>query len=324
MKEREVRHYYNQNTRGFLRYGGSSKRTSNLHRSLRLPSLRGEDETHAVHHLILDAFARHGLFDEAGSAEADGERRATRSRRLPATRSARPFVADLGCGVGASMQWMLSHAEVDIAGITVSEVQARIATARLGRHARVQTGSFSSQADIAGMTSGRRIDAAYMIESFVHADGPDRLFDILFRHSSPGALLIVCDDLPTRELLELTRSDGRPRVPGAGVRKRARLLAGEFRRGWHIHTFESPDDLARRAREHGWELAEETDLSRYVNTNRPRDAGARIFAPIARLLGLNGSFWQNIIGGGALQRLIRRGLVKYELLVFRRSDEAGQ
>lgn len=69
----------------------------------------------------------------------------------------------------------------------------------------------------------------------------------------------------------------------------------------------------------GWELVRAINLSRFVITNRPRDLAARIAAVPARVCGADTSWWRNVIGGAALQRLIRRRLTKYRVLVLRRA-----
>jgi hypothetical protein len=215
---------------------------------------------------------------------------------------------------------MLTHTGVDAVGITLSEVQARIARDKLGSDAAVHTGSFASSNDLASMTGDRLIDASYMIESLVHTDHPEVTLDAVCRQTVQGGLLVVCDDFPSELLMEIVRGGDDEIAETQQGNASVRRLAKEFREGWHINTFQTVRQLVEIAARCGWSFVEETDLSKFVVTSRPRDIGARVFALVARHLKLHGSFWQNVSGGGALQRLIRRGFVRYEILVLRRSD----
>jgi len=311
--------YYNNNTPSFLRIGGATARTGNLHRSLRLTGVTsGSEAMNAIHHVILGEFVRYGLFPDGGGTVA-GDRL--------------PLLADLGCGVGATMQWMMANAAVETVGITLSEVQARLAARRLARWrlaaggsgatlpltATVHTGSFLCEADLRAMAGRRTIDGAYMLESFVHAHDATQVLDALSGIIAPGGLLIICDDFPTPRLLaQLGRADHEPAHAQRPTRLNRRLAA-DFRRGWHIHSFMSLPEVQGLAVRSGWTPLSFTDLSPFVNTSRPRDFTARVGALIARPLHLDSSFWDNVAGGAALQRLIRRGLVKYQVLVLRKT-----
>lgn len=311
----DVRAYYDSITRSFLRAGGATARTGSLHRCLRVPGARTRtDQINAVHIVIRDLINRY-TDRSAGTGES-------------------PLVADLGCGVGATMAWMRDRAGFEPVGITLSDVQARIAESRFGRRA-VVTGSFTDVDDLRAMTGGRPVSAAYMIESFVHTSDAQALFSAVGAVGRPGSLLVICDDFPTARLARMTGEitpetaggNGAPAESASGRiapadRGGARLrlnrrLAADFQAGWHIHSFRTAGVIAGLARAAGWELVESVDLSRWVVTNRPRDLAARASAGPARRLGLRASWWENVVGGGALQRLIRRRLVEYRVLVFR-------
>ena len=291
LEPRAVDDYYDDNTQGFLRFGGATRRTGTLHRSLALPGAAGGarsgvEAVHAVHRLLVESLTAHGLLES-------GEQM--------------PLVADLGCGVGATMRWLETHAAVSTVGITVSDVQAKLARQRVG--ARVVAGSFECREDLARMAAGRSVDAAYLIEAFVHAGDADALFGAIATVCRPGSLLVIIDDFPTPRLLA-----GRADTAAARLNRR---LARDFRHGWHIGSFYSAGGVAELAARHGWILVETTDLSPFVVTTRPRDYAARLGSWPARLLGMDGSFYRNIIGGSALQRLIRRRLIRYQRVVFR-------
>lgn len=298
--------YYEHNTRRFLRFGGAGSSGGQLHRSLRMPGVRtAADAADAIHHVVLAELRRAGVLTSTDAPDG-------RPRRP------RPLIADLGCGVGATMEWLMEQADVETAGITLSRYQASLARTRLSGRATVTTGSFTSAADLRRMAGGRTLDAACMIESFVHADRIGELFESLGRIMRPNGVLIICDDLPTLRLLRQLE----PRPTGnASLPRLVRLnrrLAADFRWGWHINAFHSVEHIAATGRRTGWRLEHSTDLTGYVDTSRPRDLAARLAAVPARLVRARTSWWRNVIGGSALQRLIRRRLVAYRVLVLRR------
>ena len=223
------------------------------------------------------------------------------------------------------MVWLMAHADVEATGITLSPYQASLARTRLSGRASVTAsvtvtrGSFTSEADLRRMADGRTLDAACMIESCVHADRIDALFESLGTVMRPDGVLIICDDVPTARLLRqiATQPSGDTSLPGH-VRLNRRLAA-DFRWGWHINTFQSVGHFAASGERTGWRLEHSTDLTKYVVTSRPRDVAARIASVPARLVRARASWWRNVIGGSALQRLIRRRLVGYRVLVFRRT-----
>lgn len=299
MESNEVQDYYNRLTRAFLRVGGATRRTGSLHRSLRLPrGTRTVPPITAVDALILEAFRRNGVL----TADRQAEERP-------------PLIGDLGCGVGASMAWMQGETDARFAGITLSPVQADEAGRRLRPGTAVCAGRYDDPDDLRRMTNGESLDGAYMIESFVHAENPPAVFEALADRMRPGGLLVICDDLPSERLLQAIESS----TPAEGPFEHGRsiALASEFRTGWHINAFLSPERLLSAARPHGWNLVEELDLSPFVMRYRPRDLVARMGRFAALALRLTGRWWENVRGGSALQRLIHRRAVRYRLLVLR-------
>ncbi len=312
---RDVQDYYEANTRRFLRYGGAGAATGSLHRSLRMPGAgNARGEINAVHQVLLDQLATLGIVPPV-----------LPSRELRPS----PRVADLGCGVGATMQWLVERAGVEAAGITLSPVQTAIASARMPPGCRVVTGSFTDAGDLRRMTRGRTVNAAYMIESFAHTGDPAAVFRSLQEITVPGSALLICDDFPTERLLRDTSEPApdagphRKRIVAPPARSRPpersrlnRRLARDFRRGWRIHGFESVRNTAALAERNGWRLIRTVDLTEFVVTTRLRDYVARSAAIPARVFGTNRAWWANVVGGAALQRLIRRRLVRYAMIVL--------
>jgi SAM-dependent methyltransferase len=223
---------------------------------------------------------------------------------------AHPMVADLGCGTGASMAWISRRTQAEIVGITVSKAQAAAAASRFCTLTPPVVGSYDSVNDLRRMSGGRLLSGAYMIESFVHAPDAEHLLRAIAAQTRPGGSLVICDDLPSERL-------ARAMASGSGA-DRSRFLAERFRAGWHIQTFLSPRQIAAVATRAGWRLVRSEDLSGFVATYRPRDLVARVGSWFATALGLRGSWWDNVTGGSALQRLIHRRAVRYRLITLQR------
>jgi cyclopropane fatty-acyl-phospholipid synthase-like methyltransferase len=103
-------------------------------------------------------------------------------------------VVDLGCGVGGSLCYLAERLPISGTGITLSDVQQRLATARIrqagcSHRVRCSVGDFCAlPAEMA------QADLAFAIESFVHGPAPDRFFAQCGALVRPGGLLLICDD----------------------------------------------------------------------------------------------------------------------------------
>ena len=313
----DVRNYYDRNTRSFLRFGRGNGATGAIHRELWAPGVGSHIEAlHYIHRRIAAAFVEAGVASPRPESRDDGNGRRTRVH-----------LADLGCGVGAGTAWISRHLEARVSGVTLSAVQAHMgseAIARRGeaRRRRIIQGDFTSSSTFGTLADWGTLDGAWMIESFNHADDAEALFRHLNGHMKSGGILAVCDDLPAPSLFERLASstsvERYRRFAPEGTSRRHRRWIEEFRRGWHVHTFLSSKALETLAREHGFERYAIHDLSAYVALDRPRDLLVRLAAGPAAVLRLRGGVWDNIRGGNALQQLAKRGLMRYELCLFRR------
>ena len=227
---------------------------------------------------------------------------AARVASFPVERAA-PHVVDLGCGVGGSLSYLASHLRIRGTGITLSPVQADIARARiraagLAGHVTCIEGDYCNLPD--GIDSA---DLAYAIESFVHGPDPVRFFEQCRRLVRPGGLLIIIDDF--------LRS---PTPPAAG------RAIQQFRRGWHVGTLIDRAELRALAQAHGFEHDSTTDLTPFLELRRPRDRAIAAMLSIVRLLPIDTSRFDPLLGGGALQTCLAKGWIGYDLAVFRRQD----
>ncbi len=281
MGERVAR-YYDANTWRFLLVGpGRSART--IHRELWGPGVSSRAEAaEYVHHLIAAEIERAEL---------------GRSFRL----------VDLGCGVGGTVLRLAElWPEARLVGVTISARQVEHArrlaeTLEVGERCSFALGDFQT-ADV-----GSGFDVAVAIESFVHAAAPDRFFEAAFRALRGGGRLIVVDDFLVRPTSDLD----------VGPRR----LVDDFRSGGRIPSLCTRQECRLAASAAGFRGMEDVDLTPLIRTGRPRDRVIALLAPLFRALGLAGvPFFGNMIGGDALQRGLRQGLVRYRMQVWRKPE----
>jgi hypothetical protein len=144
-----------------------------------------------------------------------------------------------------------------------------------------------------------------MIESFNHIASTDVLLAGISRHLAPGGLLLICDDFLSRP-------------PKTGKENKA---VEQFRDGWHMHGLTTAEELRVRGPQHRLTPLPErtTDLSAYIRHRGVIATMVWLTAALGTAFRASSPWWDNIIGGNALNHLGRTGLIQYQLLVFRRS-----
>lgn len=278
--------YYDNNTRHFLRLGGSAD-TAAIHRAIWAPGVRDRAAAfNYLNQLVGQAIAP-VLPDQAAQSQAR--------------------VLDIGCGVGGSATWLASTLGVDVIGVTLSAVQQQLASERadslgLAQRCRFMQADFL-QTNFAELPDRQPalapVHAAFAIESFAHARDIDEFFATAARLIMPGGRLIICDDFLVSGL-----SDAR-----------AEFWVDRFRQGWHLNNLSSVGRTCAVAQQHCFRLLESVDLSPYIRSFHPA-----ILLPLSHLtrLPLPFSYWQNLAGGSALQRCLKQGWTRYQALIWQR------
>ncbi len=274
-----IRAYYDSNTRLFLRFG-SSKEIQTIHRALWLNGVSSLSQAlNAANELIL--------------TEA-------RFMHEPI------LIADLGCGVGASLLHLLNHLPPSTRGIglTLSKLQAQLG-GKIFQSQNLPGQIIEADFQYLPLASG--FDLAFAIESFVHALDPDLFLAesarILRRPiaGKPGGRLILIDDFRGKE---------------AG--QHGKNWLDLYQRGWHVNNLISPDRLADLAAQHGLRLAKNQYLTPYLHLRTVPDLPARI------LTFLFSPFWNlhpivpSMLGSTALQKCLQNGSVEYRWLILER------
>ena len=280
----EVRNYYERNTPEFERFG-QGRRTGTIHRAVWGSGVASREAAfHYVEQLILSEI------------EALGPRFGPSLD-----------VLDLGCGVGASLIFLCSRTAMRGAGVTLSGLQARLATERIqdaGLEARVQCheGNFLNLPATIGPAH-----LAFSIEAFIHGPDPAAYFSSAARHVRPGGLLIVCDDFLTE------RGDG-------SLSATEMRCLDELRRGWAAHTLVTTTQAGALATSAGFEPVRNVDLTAQLELGRARDVLLSALVAVGRHLPITGYRWRSLMGGSALQTALTAGLVQYRFVVWRRTS----
>ena len=66
-------------------------------------------------------------------------------------------------------------------------------------------------------------------------------------------------------------------------------------------------------------LVSEQDLTPYLAIGRPRDMVNRVLTVFAHMIPRGNPFWDNIVGGDALQQCIKLGIITYRFMIFKRT-----
>ena len=190
-----------------------------------------------VHH----GFWRTGKESDLEATEALVELVADRLEPRPGLEA-----VDIGCGYGASAEYLAERYRLKVTGFTISAAQARIAQAR-----RPAAGAFSClHRDWLDNGLGDAVmDRAYAIESSEHMVDKARFFAEAYRVLRPGGRLVVCawlscpepNRIEIRHLLEPICREGR--LPSMGSRADYEALAAGA--GFTLLGY---DDISRQVR----------------------------------------------------------------------------
>ncbi len=214
-------------------------------------------------------------------------------KEIEALGSPRPRVLDLGCGVGASLLYLLGRCRAAGFGITLSGEQYELA--REGGSAAVWL-----RGDFCRDPLPPAIELAYGIESFVHAGDGRAFFRNVGAALRPRGRLVLVDDFLVR---------------GAAEKPPVR----DFAWGWHAASLLPADEVDSMAAESGLALLSDRDLTPCLDLDRPRDRALALFEPLLRPFLSDSPRTRSLVGGNALRKCLKQGLIQYRFRVWEKS-----
>ena len=276
----DVARYYDQNTASFLSHGQGGAHGI-IHRAVWGEGvLRREQAFHFVHDLL-----------QARIADGVAQR-----------------ILDLGCGVGASLEYILRGKALSGFGVTNSAVQAQLARERLGDRASI------AELDFCSAPLPAPIDLAFGIESFAQAPDAAAFFENVAKSLAAGGYLVLCDDFLADFLADDAPNADAPNAdapnddaPNADDDRWVR----ELRRGWQASSLLHREAVDALAASHGLELVEDRDLTAFLELDRPRDRVLGLLIALTRPFVSMSARLESHLGGNALRQCLKRGLVAY-------------
>jgi len=152
---------------------------------------RHYDRLSILYRLFWGEHLHHGYFEANESREVAQiqlmERLAERAAIPDGAR-----VLDIGCGIGGSAIWLAEKFRCDVTGMTISPVQARMASKRSAERRLDERVRFEIRDANRWLPGAERFDVVWIMESSEHfPDKPD-FFQRCARALKPGGTLAVC------------------------------------------------------------------------------------------------------------------------------------
>ncbi len=271
-----VRTYYDENTNLFLKFSGH-KQAQNIHRSLWMQNTKTlEDALNTSNALI----------------KAEIESIAPTNARI----------ADLGCGVGASLFYIHPRLQNPnpALGLTLSPVQARLAQESANQlglqdHIRFAEGDFTFVP-----LPSESLDAVYSVEAVCHAVEPEKYFQEAGRLLRKGGKLILVDDYKS------------PRPFNRSEQK----WFNAYIEGWYVPGVRTVEQTERFAQAHNLTLIKNEELTPHLRLRNLPDLLASTLLFLGEKLPLKHAIVPSMLGSMALQQCLHMKIVEYRFLVF--------
>lgn len=273
-----VRTYYDENTNLFLKFSGTLReKPQNIHRSLWMQDTKSlEDALNTSNALI----------------KAEIESIATQHARI----------ADLGCGVGASLFYIYPRLQnpSPALGLTLSPVQARLAqesASQLGLqdHIRFAEGDFTSVP-----LPSDSLDAVYSVEAVCHAVDPEKYFKEAGRLLRKGGKLILVDDYKS------VRS----------FNKSEQKWFDAYIEGWYVPGVRTVQQTIDFANKYRLQLKKNDELTPHLRLRNLPNFLASTLLFLGEKLPIKHAIVPSMLGSMALQQCLYMKVVEYRMMVF--------
>lgn len=265
-----IRAYYERNTRLFLRFG-SSRQVQTIHRALWPPGITSLPQALNVSTEMLLNVAR---------------------------MQACQRIADLGCGVGATLFSLLeSLPGAHGFGLTLSPLQAHLGA----RYA--PPGANLLEADFHYLPLSTGFDLAYSIEAFVHASKAEDYLAEAARILRVGGQLVLIDDfLDEANLVPISHT-----------------WLDMYQRGWHAPNLLTIAEVQSLAGQFNLRSLEKRDLTPLLRLRALPDPLAFTLLKALEPLWAVHPIIPSILGSISLQQCLRDGVITYRWLLFEKS-----
>jgi cyclopropane fatty-acyl-phospholipid synthase-like methyltransferase len=278
-----VRTYYDQNTNLFLKFGNSRK-AQNIHRSLWMRNTKTLDDALNVSNALIQA-------------------------EIESIADTNARIADLGCGVGASLFYIYPrlHEPAPALGLTISPMQAKLAR-ESAKQLGLQEKILFAEGDFTSVPLSNDLDAVYSVEAVVHAVDPEKYFREASRLLRSGGKLILVDDYQATHPL---------------LQHEVQWLKA-YMDGWYVPGVRTVEQVISFAEKYNLSLIKNEELTPYLRLRDLPDLLARIILFIGNLLPIKHALLPSMLGSMALQQCLHMGIVEYRFLVFEKLTTDGR
>lgn len=275
-----VRTYYDENTELFLKFSGH-KKAQNIHRTLWMQDTKTLEDALNTSNALIKA--------EIESVSSQNAR-----------------IADLGCGVGASLFYIHPRLQnpAPALGLTLSPVQAKLAqesAQQLGLQdqLRFAEGDFTSVP-----LANESLDAVYSVEAVCHAVDPEKYFNEASRLLRKGGKLILVDDY--KAVRPFNQSEQK--------------WFDAYIKGWYVPGVRTVAQTMSFAHKYQLNLERNLELTPYLRLRNLPDALASTLLFLGEKLPIKHAIVPSMVGSMALQQCLHMQVVEYRMLVFEKTD----
>lgn len=214
--------------------------------------------------------------------------------------SRRARILDIGCGVGGSSLWLAEHYEARVIGLTLSEVQVKIARKKTGNSGLQSRVSFL-QADANHLPfAGPHFDVVWIIECSEHVENKPAFIVDCSRVLKSGGRLAVCAWL---------------KAEGLSAEEEKNFI-DPVCSGFLCPSLERLSDYLRWMREVGLTIRFALDITRRVEKTWSLCAAIARRLEIRRLLQFSDEATVRFVNAfGAIQRAYARDKMVYGMIV---------
>ena len=275
-----IRTYYDQNTSLFLKFN-NSKKAQNIHRSLWKGGITNlEDALNFSNSLIL--------------------------KEIESMNVNSPRVADLGCGVGASLFYIVPRLQnpSSALGLTLSPVQAKLAEDS-AQELNLQNQILFAEGDFTSVPlANELLDVIYSVEAVCHAVDPEKYFREASRLLCKGGKLVLVDDYQANR--SLTKNETK--------------WLNAYIEGWYVPGVRTIEQTLEFAKQNQLKLIKNEELTPYLRLRNLPDFLASTILSFGNLLPIKHAILPSMLGSMALQQCLYMKIIEYRFLVFEKLD----